>query len=349
MKTKLFFNLLLLAVVVFFASCVKEGPAGTAGLDGADGKDGKDGKDGNVTCQACHTGTALATAQFQYAKSTHKAGTNVAYAGGRAGCTECHSSEGFIEFQTTGVTVGVISMPSAITCETCHKLHTGFTYADYALRKSTPVTMRFDATKATIVNLPGGANLCVNCHQSRANEPNIVTPGTTFRITSTHYGAHYGTQSNLLEGVGFALIPGTVTYPARGTGKHREQATCLTCHMGASDGKQGGHTWEASVAACNKCHVTPTTFDYGGNKTDFTAKLNTLRDLLIVKGLLVKKEVVPATVPVTYFYEIVPATYPMAQVQALFNWKALYYDHSYGAHNPQLARALLINSIAAVQ
>jgi hypothetical protein len=341
MKTKLILNLMLFAALVFFASCVKEGPAGAAGLDGADGADGKDGKDGNVTCLACHTSTALKNAQFQYAKSTHKAGTNVEYAGGRASCAACHSSEGFIEYHTTGTVAMDISMPSAITCETCHKLHTDFTFADYALRKSTPVTMRFDNT--TVINLTGGANLCVNCHQSRTNEPNKVTPGATFRITSTHYGPHYGTQSNLLEGVGFALIPGAVEYPAVGSGKHRQNATCLTCHMGTSNGKEGGHTWHANLSACNTCHTTPANFDYNGNKTDYDAKLLQLQNLLVAKGIIAEDPLDPG------HYVVVTGTYDMKLVQAFFNWKGLYYDHSHGAHNPAFARALLINSIAAAQ
>jgi hypothetical protein len=339
MKTRFFFHILLMTAVIFLASCVKEGPSGTAGLDGADGADGidgNDGADGNVTCLACHTGTTISAAKFQYAASTHKAGVNVAYAGSRSYCAECHSSEGFIEHHTNGSVASNISMPSAINCETCHVLHTTFEYTDFAMRASDPVTMKFDGT--TTLDFGDNSNLCLNCHQTRTGPPNLAAPGETFEITSPYYGPHYGPQSNLFEGMGMAEIEGSIAYPAAGTTVHSTQASCTTCHMGEYTNKQGGHTWKPTLASCNSCHAGASEdFNYGGVQTRTYEDLNRLAELLVGVGIM------------TEDHSVVTGTWPMVHTQAFFNWKAIYYDMSLGAHNPQYINALLKNSIEALE
>lgn len=332
--------MLLMTAVIFLGSCVKEGPAGVAGLDGTDGVDGAngaDGQDGQVTCLACHSGTTISAAQFQYAASVHKAGTNVAYAGGRSGCAECHSSEGFMEYQANGSVASNISMPSAINCETCHVLHTSFTYSDFDLRADGAVALKIGGT----LDLGDASNLCVNCHQTRTKEPNLASPGATFRISSTHYGPHHGPQANILAGLGFAEIAGPVDYPVQGTSKHLVQASCTTCHMGDYTAKQGGHTWQASLASCQECHAT-TSFDLGGTQYDTEQKLIVLRDLLIAHGVVEYVEADAA-------YEPKVGTYPMAFAQAYYNWIGIEEDRSLGVHNPQYVNALLSNSIAALE
>ncbi|HAG15538.1 MAG TPA: hypothetical protein DCG69_03305 [Bacteroidales bacterium] len=342
MKTKFIFHILLMTAIVFLASCVKEGPIGLTGEDGLDGQDGQDGQDGNVTCLACHSGTTISARQFQYASSIHKAGTNVAYAGGRAGCAQCHSSEGFIEFQANGLVASDISMPSAINCETCHIIHTAFTYTDFALRSEEPVGLIIDQG-VTVLDIGDGSNLCINCHQARTAEPQTasVAGATTFRITNTHYGPHHGPQANIFAGQGFAEITGPVTYPVAGSSKHLEQASCTVCHMDDYIDKQGGHTFKPSLAACQECHATEN-FDYGGVQFDTEEKLTELRDLLISLGVVAWYEVDQA-------YEPVPGTYPMVRAQAYYNWIGIEEDRSLGVHNPQYVNALLTNTIAALK
>lgn len=348
MKIRFILPLLFLSFALFFASCVKEGPAGIAGLDGqngADGQDGVDGQDGNVTCMACHTGTTISAAKFQYAASTHKAGVNVAYAGGRSYCAECHSNEGFIEQHTNGSVASNISMPSAINCETCHVLHTTFEYTDFAMRASDPVTLKFDG--ATTLDFGDNSNLCLNCHQTRTGPPNLAAPGETFDITSGHYGPHYGVQSTTLEGIGLAEIVGSVPYPTAGTAVHRNQASCTTCHMGEYNNKQGGHTWKPQLAICNSCHAgTSEDFNYGGVQTRTYADLHELADLLV--GIGIMTEDLDDDGEPDGHYTVVQGTFPMVEAQAFFNWKGVYYDRSLGVHNPQYVNALLKNSIEAL-
>src|SRR5690606_16984743 len=119
--------------------------------------------------------------------SVHKAGLNaVENAGARASCTRCHSHEGFVQYAELETIAGDITDPAPWECGTCHSIHDTFEAGDYELRLSEPVQANFNS--AVTMDLLGNNNLCANCHQSRAAEPNLATPDAeTFRITSTHY------------------------------------------------------------------------------------------------------------------------------------------------------------------
>ncbi|MCD6090824.1 MAG: cytochrome c3 family protein [Bacteroidales bacterium] len=342
MKTKFIFHILLMTAVVFLASCVKEGPAGVAGQDGQDGLNGTDGQDAVVNCTTCHTADKISSRQFQYASSGHKAGLYVGYAGGRASCAGCHSGTGFIQRIAEGSTTGAISediaFPEVINCETCHNLHSTFTYADLGLRGGGDVALIAGGT----FSKTDGANICANCHQARRPEPNIEVPGETFEITSSHYGPHHGPQSQIFLGIGFAEIPGSVTYPAAGSSDHTKDASCVACHMGDYVNGEGGHTWHPNLSTCVECHgVDMDNFDYGGKQTVTLGQLEELRDLLITLGVVGGND--------TDGYHPVTGTYPMVQAQAYFNWVGIEEDRSEGAHNPKYVGALLLNTIEAMK
>jgi hypothetical protein len=225
--------------------------------------------------------------------------------------------------------------------------------------------------KTTTMDLGGSSNLCAVCHQSRRPEPNVDKPGDEYRITSTHYGPHHGAQSNVVAGVGFAEIEGSVSYPT--SSKHLEMASCTGCHMAAfgenefedEDGElddfaQGGHSFIPSVKACNDCHgTTDTNFNYGGVQTEVHEMLVELRDLLVEAGVVelgeeelyeLNEETGEIELVVhVEGYHPVPGTYPMIQVQAFFNWVGLEEDRSMGVHNPKYVKALLRNSIEAME
>jgi hypothetical protein len=344
MKYNSFFKLILFGFFCLFitASCTKEGPMGPAGTNGADGSDGTDGVDGNVTCLVCHSSDNIESIQGQFAMSVHRAGlVAVDYAGGRASCAKCHSHEGFVQYAEFGEVMGNITNPTAWKCNTCHGLHKTFEAQDYALRLNDPVNPLYDPE--TTMDLMGNSNLCANCHQSRRAEPNMTNPGEeTFRISSTHYGPHHGAQANVVAGVGFAEIEGSVAYPEAGGSNHLNQASCTGCHMGTFDDGSGGHTWIPSLNACNTCHGEDSEdFNYGGVQTDVHDKLVVLRDKLVALGVVEGDE--------EHGFHPVVGTYPMAQARAFFNWVGLEEDRSLGVHNPKYVKALLINSIEALE
>lgn len=322
----------LVLALATLVSC--EGPAGPAGPAG---------QDGNVTCLECHATDVIETKEAEFTLSAHSSGAiAVDYAGGRASCARCHSHEGFVQYANTGSVLGDITNPSAWECKTCHGLHKTFETDDFALRLADPVVANFDET--VTMDLNGNSNLCANCHQSRTAEPNVASPGTEFRISSTHYGPHHGPQANVLYGAGFAEIPGSIAYPEAGSGNHLSQASCVGCHMYDQTDATGGHSFWPNKAACNSCHNgTELTddFNYGGVQTEVQEKLDQLRDKLIELGVVEFVEADGA-------YEPVVGTYPMVQAQAYFNWIGLVEDRSLGAHNPKYVRALLTNTLAAL-
>ena len=112
--------LLLLPIVALWGCEGEQGPAGLAGADGADGTDGIDGVDGNVTCLECHDTATMAEIGVQYGLSHHAAGLYVDYTASKpyySSCMRCHNGEGYVEYQDTGETSGVIQNPVAIGCD----------------------------------------------------------------------------------------------------------------------------------------------------------------------------------------------------------------------------------------
>ncbi len=359
-----FLTLLMCAVTFAFVTGCEGpagpmGPAGADGADGADGANGADGADGNVTCLECHSTEMPQIILEQFNQSVHVAGQiAVDYAGGRASCARCHSSEGFIEYARTGTVAENISSPSAWECKTCHSIHTTFESEDFALRLADPVILLID--NATEIDL-GNSNLCANCHQSRTAEPNTASPGETFKITSTHYGPHHGPQANVLAGIGFAEIPGSFNYPTAGSSPHMdENGLCVGCHMYDYSDGEGGHTWNPALDACNTCHnASDESFDHNNVQTEIGVLLEELRDLLVAQGVVVYEsgdyyELNPETgaielVTAAGGYHPVVGTYPMIQAQAYYNWIGLEEDRSLGVHNPSYVKALLENTIEALQ
>nr|WP_319265665.1 hypothetical protein [uncultured Draconibacterium sp.] len=338
--SKLFMLGFILAFM--FSSCTKEGPMGPAGADGADGTDGTDGVDGQVTCLVCHSGTNMEAKQGQFWMSAHAVGAiAVDYAGGRASCAQCHSHEGFVQYATLGEVLGDITNPSPWECNTCHGLHETFESNDYALRLHDPINPIFDNT--VTMDLGGNSNLCANCHQSRRAEPGygLEELPDSFRITSTHYGPHHGAQANVVAGMGMAEIPGSIAYPEAGSSYHM-QASCTGCHMAEFGNDQGGHSFNPSLNACNTCHgVEEENFDHGATQTEVEELLVELRDKLIDLGVVEGND--------DDGYHPHVGTYPLVQVQAFFNWIGLEEDRSMGAHNPPYVKALLHNSIEALE
>lgn len=346
MKLKNLFQLLLIASVITFVapSCVKEGPMGPAGADGKDGTNGTNGEDGSVTCLACHSGNNMAQKSAEFAMSVHSSGAiAVEYAGGRAGCARCHSHEGFVQFATLGINDLPVANPTAWKCSTCHGIHKTFEGKDYALRVSDLVPI---VTANGAMDLKGTNNLCATCHQARSAEPNKDKPGTTYTMTIRTY-PHYSAQSNILFGNGLAEIAGSVAYPPKGTADHltKTGGSCVGCHMESFAGKQGGHSFIPSLKACNDCHGgTPiTNYNYGGIQTDTQAKLDQLREKLLALGVITK-----TTVDGVDTYSPKAGTVPMVQAQAVFNYFGIKYDRSLGVHNPKYVKAVLVNTLEAL-
>ena len=321
---KILSGLAAVLALFLFASC--EGPAG---------------EDGNDSCVECHNTANMELKAEQWATSGHGIGAYVSYAGGRNACARCHSNEGFLETQRTGrdTTAANIPIPTSISCETCHSgTHETFDAAtdgkDYKLTAKAPVTLIIDA--GVTVDFGSSSNLCANCHQPRTAAPTADGDGN-FKISNTHYGPHHGPQASYLEGVGAAEFSGSVAYPAPHSASHAKSAGCVACHMGSTEGEEGGHTFKPSVTACTACHADATSMDINGVQTEVAALLEELKTALQAKGVLGADGVV------------VPGTYSADLGKAYYNYIGIEEDRSEGVHNPAYIKAVLKNTIAKIK
>ena len=344
-------NLKLIGFLVIFASsltfiqCTSDpimGPQGISGIDGTDGIDGVNGVngvDGTASCVACHNNSHREPINESYAMSGHAAGGAVGYAGGRNGCAQCHSNEGYLDYLNTGATnPDGYTGQGPVSCMTCHDQHSTFDFEndghDFALRSIDAEVLYYDGI--TVLDFEGTSNNCIACHQPR-NSYVIPAGSDPYEITSKRFGPHHGPQSTVLEGILTANIPGSIGYPgsgANGDNTHRTGSSCVSCHMGAStDPNTGMHSFWVTEDSCTACHTNGAPAEV----TDFTSDMATLKQLLMDKGLLLEDNY------------LIPGTYPNVEAQAAWNYRTLLEDKSHGVHNPKLSKALLKNSIEALQ
>ncbi|MDF1573440.1 MAG: hypothetical protein P1P82_17665 [Bacteroidales bacterium] len=307
------------------------------------------------TCMQCHSTQVKMDIDLQFNQSAHRAGAiAVDYAGSRASCAQCHSHEGFVEYAMNGEVAQNITLASAWQCKTCHNVHKTFTDEDYALRLANPVAFLYDEAVTFDYS---NSNLCANCHQSRREGPADMTgemvdtddddvddytmQAGEFFISSTHYGPHHGAQANLMHGVGFSEIAGSASYPAAGTHPHAALG-CTGCHMEDYADGMGGHTFNPSIASCTECHSGAEDFDVNGGQEEIADLLEELRNLLVAADVI-------EWVDEDEAYEPVIGVHGLDESKAFFNWIGIEEDRSHGVHNPTYIKALLENSIAAVQ
>ena len=356
---KLIGFLMILASSLMFIQCTSDpiaGPQGLAGADGINGIDGVNGVngvngvDGTASCVACHSDSHRTPINESYAMSGHATGTSFAR-GTSSSCAQCHGSEGYIGYVATG-TPAIVDSPSPFSCVTCHESHSTFDFEndghDYALRSFDPVTLVID--DATVVDFGGTSNNCITCHQPR-NSYAVPGPTDDYTITSYRFGPHHGPQGTLVEGIMGANIAGNSGYPGVGSSTHRTGASCVSCHMGAStDRSKGLHSWSPTAASCTTCHTNgaPADVMVETGKT-FTQGMEELHNLLLAQNYIDESGYVLGGDGVNRAGSSNPLVAPAKVAQAIWNYKTLEEDKSHGVHNPGYAKALLKNSIEALQ
>lgn len=331
---------LIIASSMITTSCTKEGPEGKPGLDGIDGKDGAE------SCSSCHNFSELLLSKVsQYSKSKHASGINVDRNGET--CSRCHTSMGFRDYIKDGSTK-LVNNPTPVNCRTCHPIHESYTVNDYSIRTSAAVNL-------TVGGAPynyGSSNLCANCHQAREVTPYPVAGGPDVTITNQRYGPHYAPQANMITGKGPFQIPGSMTYL---NSAHTTLVTggCVTCHMGPATGIWGGghqmnvkyknasgtEAYQFTGCLTSGCHATTAevTALLNPNRTEIQGLISQLKVKLQEKGLLNASELVPT-----------PKTMTQMEAAAIMNYKFVYGDASYGAHNYRFTKALLVNTLESL-
>ncbi|MCB0506258.1 MAG: hypothetical protein KDC58_12270 [Cyclobacteriaceae bacterium] len=340
-------------------SCTKEGP------QGAPGEDGIDGTDGTAGCIQCHTNNEnMRIKSTEWAVSGHVTGGHMGgstYAS-RDGCTDCHSSQGYQLAVMGSWDNTPADKPLSANCYTCHQIHETYTSDDWAFR--TPDGgMPFLTNGET--SDQGSSNTCIVCHQSRVAEPILdLASSDNVSITSSRYGPHHGPQGNMIAGMGLSgayELSGTMNYV---NSTHATDASCITCHMasGAGSGgnyELGGHSnnvavgsWdddsrEVNVNGCIACHSEFTDNDgitafVAGARATNLGLIDDLQQELIALGYVDEDGDVVASGGS-------PLVVSQAHAAAIYNFKFITEDKSILIHNPKYAKALIQNSIEALQ
>lgn len=365
-NSKLLTYLLLVSLSILFVQCTSEYEAiqGPPGADGIDGVDGIAGTDAEATCVACHSNShrdPINDSFFNF--STH--GTSfVSFAAGRGGddptnrCAQCHSEEGYIDYITMGESAEEgYDDPSRFSCTTCHDKHSTFDFAndgdDFALRTFDPVQLVLDSS--VFLDFGNTSNSCITCHQPRSTYPIPADDGSgVYEVTSSRFGPHHGPQSTMLEGILAANIPGAEGYPGVASSTHRQESSCTQCHMAPSNNTIVGlHSWKIvdretvpptnisngiiTSNACTSCHPNGAPEEIAGFSEDMAKLKQLLNDIGIIVDLPNDND------------RSTEGTYPVKQAQAAWNYMTLLEDNSRGIHNPAYTKALLKNSIEALE
>ncbi len=272
-------------------------------------------------------------------------------AGNRTDCQGCHNGAQFIQF-VKGQTI--TRQPAVdITCAVCHDPHDA----------TNPDQLR--AMNATLANgqtlTEGGKGLlCMNCHQSRRDAK------TYTNSAKPHYGPHYAPQADMLLGTNAVTFGKTLPssphlaaledacvdchmYEAGAYGEHDEAGNLTTAgmHSFSMVSKDGVD----NVAACEDCHGNVgETFDekkfYVNGDADLDGDGTEEGLQEEVHGLM---DELGSLLPSDDPHADVDSTWTLTELKATFNHRLVYYDHSYGIHNPAFTVALLKVTIQALK
>lgn len=290
-------------------------------------------------CFVCHgdEDTRIVAAAGQWANSQHATGENQR---GSSTCAPCHTSEGFVEYHTTGTSISVDS-PTMIHCFTCHAPHTN---RNFTLR----VTDEQELQNGDSYDL-GEANICVACHQSRRNVDTYISKSEEL---SQHWGPHHSPQGDMLVGTnGYEFDD--YDY---GNTNHRSATAngCLDCHFEVSNSAfLGGHSFnmehndEYNVDACAECHSDMEDAEdfnrpyLGGAGIQDQVRTLTaqLFDRFVTAGLLVYYAEDDAWEPAE------DRVTTADSAGALWNYLIAEEDQSHGVHNPRYTLDLLISAL----
>lgn len=371
-KFKLIINLIIVASSFMFFQCTSDympipGADGADGVAGADGANGIDGLNGDVSCLNCHNAQFKQMALATVSVSKHDIAA--ALPGRNNSCLNCHSNEGYLASNASGDITTTFTTTaetqSKISCSTCHAgghKDVAGTVAgtDVALRNTSPYTLVGVGSVGSVIDYKGNSNNCIHCHQVRragagyTAETDSASPNFGKVGISGSFGPHYGGAVTMLEGIDANLIvpaSGAVAYPAVGTSAHRTGSSCIKCHMGAEKDGKGSHSFKPVLDNCKQCHTGAgvVNYDINGGQT----KIKNLMKELAAEIVRLQPADFSLTTgsadPKDDGYLVMPSStkqIPERVSKAVFNYRFLYQDHSYGLHNPNYATALMTNSIA---
>jgi len=331
-----------------------------------------------ANCADCHSNggnTPSSTLLHDFAESGHGKVTSPAWWDydfknknnyGDVSCQRCHTSTGFVNFQTSGYhqPTSLWGNPAdttrqALSCVACHSNSDDFAGSvRNAGAYVAPYGTYSSAASFSYVQYPDvtTSNVCIPCHAGQMNESfaqkadatntnmGAVAPhylaaaailngksGFKFYTSSTKYFQSYG-----VNGSHFAhdqIGVNNYKFPLGHTTATGNDGPCVTCHMSS-----GSHTLDYKVAlndttngVCAKCHVpadghTLTETVVEEEKTGYNAALDLFKAVLTSKNIYVNMAAYP------YFFKDSTST---AAANWLKDWTATGVGPTTGATGTQ--------------
>jgi hypothetical protein len=264
-----------------------------------------------------------------------------------ATCARCHTVEGFIEYSENKPIRSHATKP--FTCAVCHNPHSNKN--EKQLR-----TMRAVLANGEEVTDAGLGAICMNCHQSLQDANSYIDS------PSPKFGPHYGVQADVLIGTNVITF-GKQLPTSQHFATTKNENACVDCHMSSKSPRHdpngdvttfGRHTFAMvdkqgldNVDACLNCHN-----DMGNSFSEKKYYENGSADQdgdgieeglqKEVQGLL---DILGNLLPNANPHAEVDTTWSKIELKAAYNHRLVYFDKSYGIHNPAFVVALLKVSI----
>jgi cytochrome c554/c'-like protein len=226
------------------------------------------------TCGVCHEGThhpylsEWEASPHAFTPDEHAAHGAVQ----NGGCQGCH--EGFAALERLSDEAGLATFFGGapygtaardtmevknqnIGCPVCHDSHDATNPGQ--IRTVADVQLVTANGESPIITIGGTGKLCMQCHHARRSGDDQVVNGYD------HFGPHANPQADMMAGKSAytGVAPAGFVWA---TPSHLNvQNSCKTCHLNMEeyDGTTAitGHTFLPTVAACENCHGTITSFD----------------------------------------------------------------------------------------
>lgn len=323
-----------------------------------------------ISCEACHGTTHRS---FNFTTDGNDFGLRrifaVPYMNGAAGAT--------LDASLTG------KMSTSNTCIACHQVRPSDGISSFWKRPDITLAEKDFTGNPVINNTPSGLTYkywtARQLNKAVNGYPVSIVNYRTYNNTSP--SAHDGPQADIWMGKSGIDIDGTTTHlpDSKVAASHYSKgASCVACHMDKpkADGTEGSHSLEVSFVSCKTCHTA-------GDAETKLAALNTFTDAEIIKlanafakyptyfkvtpptgtaifpsvSLVLTTDDAGSPWPTAIANGPLAGTWdtgktmPLKYAQAYWNLKLLTArtgSHN-GVHNPSYFKALIQNSIEALQ
>jgi hypothetical protein len=293
-------------------------------------------------CANCHAAYPdYITTGHYLARANHggQAGFYAEWSRPGSDCKNCHFSEGFLiqhDPDWANRTIDPATVQPVI-CATCHDPHE-VTPADNESELRTIAAVKLPYTAVTqdsfVVNGLGKGQLCAQCHHSRKNHDQITAQ---FPNGNAFPGPHDSPQTDMLVGQGDWEVAGSQAISRESQHSFLTNG-CVDCHMIDRENADPAHmdpvhTMLPQLGQCIVCHPGATDFNINGIQTEIHHLLDSLGTYLP-----------PVGSPTVMDSTNNPAWTPEMR-QAGWTWYFVANDKSFGVHNRDYARTILLNAI----